>query len=294
MRRFHRRSVIASRLKAFSSFSDNFSLSSGMKSGWKSLIGSWSSNAGSVTSDTDASTYPMSYIKASRTSFTATAQPTPGTGIAFWISDAGSWYAAVAHDSQTSYDCNCSTCYGSCYCDSCKTCQSSSTSCQTCCNVYSCSGAGYSNTIRSGSSCYDRTTGIYQGEALCTSSSSCNCQTTYTYFSCGGYYSCNPYSCNCATCNGVEHHLQMIRKEPGADGLSSVTLTAQPAAISVETNGSSIILKAYSDVQMTTQLGDSITATADLQVRPATTLVGIVKVPSHNQGSTISAFNITT
>jgi hypothetical protein len=86
----------------------------------------------------------------------------------------------------------------------------------------------------------------------------------------------------------------MIRKEPSGDGLSSVTLSSLPAAISVQTNGAEITIKAYSDVQMSTQLGDTITSTADLQVRPATTLVGIVKVPSHDQGSTLSAFNVQT
>lgn len=289
---YRRRSVIASRLKAFSSFSDTFSLSSGMKNGWKSLSGLWSSNSGNVTSSTDATTYPISYVKMSKSDITASINVSPGTGISFWVTDSGNWYATTYVKDNYTYSCNCSTCYGSCYCNSCKTCSSSSTSCQTCCNVYSCSGAGYSNTIRSGSSCYNRTTGEYQGEALCTSSSNCNCQTTYTYYSCGGYYSCNPYSCNCGSCNATNYFLNLVISANSviSELTSSISLGQSAASIWIQTSGNDITAKAYSDTNKLNQIGTTLSYTAQSPLK--TGLAGIIKYPSDDQGSTASNFTI--
>ena len=48
MARKTKKNIIVSRLKGYTSFADIFSLSSGMKTGWKAIKGTWNSTGTSV------------------------------------------------------------------------------------------------------------------------------------------------------------------------------------------------------------------------------------------------------
>lgn len=103
MTRFRRRSAIrTSRQKGLSQFVDNFSLVSGMKTAWKPYKGLWSSAGSNAISTTAASEYPIYGIGMSRTSpVTVSAGVTGGTGLAFWVTDANSWFATVNYNTST-------------------------------------------------------------------------------------------------------------------------------------------------------------------------------------------------
>lgn len=105
----NRSSVITSRLKAFQTFADSFSLTSGLKNGWKTYRGTWSSTGTLANSSDTAQTYTLAGTKMASTNVIASANVTGGTGVAFWITDAQSWYATVAYNNTTtSYPCNAS------------------------------------------------------------------------------------------------------------------------------------------------------------------------------------------
>lgn len=314
-RAYRRRSVIASRLKAFSSFSDAFSLSSGMKNGWKSLSGSWSSNSGNVTSSTDAATYPISYVKMSKPDITASANVSSGTGISFWISNSGSWWASAYvqktyNYSCNPYSCNCGSCPSYAYGANCSACGSTPTygyvtvcSGETCtttsynCNPYSCyvcevygSGGrclqGYYDTCYNtctSTSCTPNCSDVYQ-----QTGSTCNSCTYYA-----GQETCNCGTCY-QTCSANGHFLSLIKSESGvvSSATSDVSLGQAAAAIWVQTSGNSITVKAYSDINRSNQIGTTISYTATSPSR--TGLAGIIKAPSNNQATSISSLNIST
>lgn len=251
---------------------------------WNAITGVWYANGTQAQSDTSVSSSSVAIAGFSLgPNVTATASVTLGTGIAFWVTDAGSWWAADSYSTQT----GCSTCYDSCSCSSCNTCQDCSTVYDQCCTVYSCSAAGYSNTQRSGTDCYNRTTGAYQGPAACVSSTNCNPhQSCGPSYACAGYYDCNPHSCNCST----NYYLQLLSSSGGtfSEATGKTSLTSAAAAISVTTSGDSITAKAYSNTDMSTQLGSTLAYTATSPTKGST--VGIIKVPSSGQGSTIDNF----
>lgn len=106
MTRFRRRSAIrSSRQKGLSSFTDNFSLTSGMKPAWKSSRGLWSSAGSNAISTNSASEYPISTITMSRTSpVTISTGVSGGTGLAFWVTDADNWFATVSYNTSSTFD----------------------------------------------------------------------------------------------------------------------------------------------------------------------------------------------
>ena len=100
----HRRTVVTSRLKAFQSFIDNFILSSGLRNGWKTYRGTWASTGTNATSTDAANTYPIIGVKMASPNTTVSAGVVGGTGLAFWISDANSWYATYCSNSSSTYN----------------------------------------------------------------------------------------------------------------------------------------------------------------------------------------------
>ena len=69
---------------------------------WLSLIGNWivnSTRAVSNDSVTSLSTVALAAIETNATDLTTTLDVQDGTGIAFWVSDAGSWWAAYTSQS---------------------------------------------------------------------------------------------------------------------------------------------------------------------------------------------------
>ena len=106
-KRGRKNNIITSRLKGYLSFTDNFSLGSGMKTGWKAIKGTWNSTGTNATSADVADTYPVSTIVMSSNNYVASASVTGGTGLSFWVTDANSWYATTSYiTSSTSNVCD--------------------------------------------------------------------------------------------------------------------------------------------------------------------------------------------
>ncbi len=311
-----RRSVVSSRLKAFSSFSDSFSLLSGLKNGWKSLTGIWASTGSNASSATSASSYPISYVKMSRPDANVTLNVSSGTGIAFWITDSGSWWGSVYVQKDYSYSCNpfscnCSTCPSYAYGANCSACGSTpiygyTTVCsgETCttnttsydCNPYSCYVC---EVYGSGGRClqgyYDT---CYQTCTSSTTTCTPNCSEVYgqTGSSCNsctylaGFETCNCGTCY-QTCSANGHFLRLIKSIGGtvSEATSDISLGQAAASIFLQTSGNDIVVKAYSDTNRTTQIGSTISYSASNPLK--TSSFGIIKSPSNNQGSTVSGFN---
>ena len=89
-----RTSVIASRLKAFSYFTDTFI--SGIKSGWKYISGTWTGNYGASTSTT-ASSYPYLATKMAGSDVVINVTTaSQGSGAALWVTDSGDWFGVIS------------------------------------------------------------------------------------------------------------------------------------------------------------------------------------------------------
>lgn len=101
LRKNKNKNIVISRLKGFTSFSDSFSLASGMKTGWKSVRGTWASATTNAISTDSESNYPLSTITMSSSNFTGSASVTGGTGLSYWVSDANNWYATVSYNTSS-------------------------------------------------------------------------------------------------------------------------------------------------------------------------------------------------
>lgn len=298
-RRSRSKSIITSRLKAFSSFSDNFSLSSGLRNGWKTLSGEWSSALTNVVSVTDGSQYPISTIKLSKSDIVSSATVSGGTGINFWTVDKDNWWAVVSYNSSSSsyYSCNPYSCCSGTTCGYTNVCQTvwgmtSSTGCG-CTTIYGCP-SGYvsyygdcGSTTRCGSfPCY-----VTSKIAIGTS-----CPDP-----CFGYYSdCSlQYICsqNCSTCyqtctsTSYSYVLRLLNSVNGVVSTigTDIALGSEAVTIEISTSGNNITAKAYSDTNKTSQLGTTLSYSASSPTKGFN--VGIIKTPSnYNQGSTVANF----
>jgi len=287
-------------------------------SGWNILRGSWTSTGTAAQSLDSASSYPIASVNMPSYDQKVSASISSGTGVAFWISDAGSWWAAASYNntyqyqySAICYGTNCSissyTCSGPCgylvggsadtnNCGPCYTTQTTLT-----CPF---GGSLYYNTIcvtaMSGSFPSQYYTPVSVSQQVQTSSSGCvglcgNGSPGYDPYNCGPCTSCSTYSYSCTqTATGTAYYLKLIKSVGGVVSsiTSDVSLNSQAAAILVETSGKNILVKAYSDTGKTNQIGATISLTAD--VDPVGASAGIIKIPSDvGQGSTISNFSAT-
>jgi hypothetical protein len=300
-RRARSKSIIASRLKAFPSFSDNFSLSSGLKNGWKTLSGEWSSALTNVVSVTDGSQYPISTVKLSKSDITSSAIISGGTGINFWTIDKDNWWAVVSYNSSSSssYSCN-----------------------PYSCGSYPCSYTVYDQVPYNCNCRYDQ---IVTGYNCCPSGyhppncaqlrmycHSGNCTNGYpasvadfipcltnTYV-CDTCYNQVPRTVNttCSstcyqTCTSTSYSY-VLRLLNSVDGVVStigtdIALGSEAVAIEISTSGNNITAKAYSDTNKTSQLGTTLSYSASSPTKGFN--VGIIKTPSnYNQGSTVANF----
>lgn len=101
---------------------------------WSTLRGTWFSNGSQAQSNDAGSTYALASVPLGSADATVSASTSGGVGVAFWVSDANSWWAAVPYYNQTSYSATdpcCSVGYG---CSGCAQ-QSQSGSCTTSCNT---------------------------------------------------------------------------------------------------------------------------------------------------------------
>jgi hypothetical protein len=258
---------------------------------WSAIRGTWFANGSAAQSDGTATDYPIATVDVGQ-NVTASASVSPGTGIAFWVTDQNSWWASTAVSTSTS--CNCGTCYDSCYCASCGSCRDCAYVDTTCASYGTCSGT-YGSGAVSGTTmgngdtggCYKLSTGAYLGPRSCSRYN--QVYQCGSYYSCPGTYSCNPHSCNCSTCNSYQ--LRLLKSEGGtiSTATGDVSLTSAAAALALTVSGNDITAIAYSDTAKTTSLG-TLTYTATSPTKGIK--VGVIKSPaSLDQGSTVDDFS---
>lgn len=232
---------------------------------WANLRGTWFANGSKATTATAASSYPIASIDMLAQNTTTSASVTSGTGVAFWISDSGSWWASTSQNTQQSYTYQCNPYTG--YWASCN---------WTCAN-----GQGGGATVTQLSS---PTTCAALASDWCstlgyggvTSSSGTTGSNTY-YDTCTGY---NYY-----------YYLRLTKSVVGtvSQVVSDVSLGAMPAAIKVVTSGDTITAQAYSDEALTSPLGSAIVTTPASPTKG--TSVGIIVAPtSYNQQALVDNF----
>lgn len=188
MTRTNRRrvNVISSRLKAFTSFLEEFSF---FKTSWKTLRGTWVGALGIGSSPTPASQYPLAVVKMSKSNTTTSINaPAPGTGIAIWTTDSGNWWGVVTGQNGAT-DCNCQTC---------STCNAYQ------CNAYQCNAFQCNSTYTVCNYWVPLTCENYN-TSYCASYNSNNCA-SYNSSNCSSYNTYNSYLCwlaggtYCGTC----------------------------------------------------------------------------------------------
>lgn len=262
---------------------------------WTSLFGTWFANgsqAQSTNSVSSGTAGALSYVGYNSSNATTSITPSVGVGPAVWVTSGGSWWAAFIYSDTSSYtySCNCVTTCNNCgpNCTICGTyisaqpynyCDTYGTYCSY--GIYGCGGC-WSN-----SGC----TGTYLGTPDCSH---------YTYvpavYSCSSCVNCacgSTQSCSTCTATSNNYYIRIIKSTTTGAGYTVVTtganLGSMPAALKVNTSGTTLTATAYSDSNMTTQLGSAVTATNSGTLG---TNYGIVKAYSlANQGSTADNFS---
>lgn len=84
---------------------------------WTAVKGTWYANGTQAQSDDAATNYSIATVQAGSENITASASVSGGTGVAFWVSDAGSWWASVPFYDTYTYTIPAGT-YPSCTCGS--------------------------------------------------------------------------------------------------------------------------------------------------------------------------------
>lgn len=109
-----RKNVVVSRLKALISVIETFNKSDavgnlGLISGtnWTTVRGSWGITSNKAVSGNSPLDYPLATLTFSKEDVTLSVDGVgPGVGTAFWVTDAGNWWASVVDGEQS-----CQTCY---------------------------------------------------------------------------------------------------------------------------------------------------------------------------------------
>lgn len=275
---------------------------------WVSTRGVWYANGSAAQSDDAASTYPISTIHLSKTDVTVSATISEGCGVVIWESSANSWYSVSSINAQSSYSCNCQTCYNSCA--NCAICGTSSSCSRTSASVITsrrCSASDVSAGkpgCSSTSNCVDASvgTGVACGWS-CPSggdlgiNNGCGSNTATCYeiiTTCNSCVNntCSTYSCNCQTCTSTSYAMRLLKSVSGtiSQVVSDVSLSANAAALRVVASGTSITATAYSDTEFSTAVGNTTVTPSPTPVTG--TGVGIIKSPAGiSQGSTVDNFS---
>lgn len=264
---------------------------------WGATSGVWYATGSQAKSDTAASSYPIASISLAQNA-TVSASVSLGTGVAFWVTSSGSWWAStsVATETANPYSCNCSTCCNTCTYSggTYPSCSCGSTTVTDYGPPYSCASGSFcfgASSTSSGPCCNTSGQVVGSTQATVYSSSFCNDCTGANCSACGSY------SCNCSTCYTYtqNYYLQLLKSVSGtvSEATSSVSLGSAAAAIAVSTSGDTITAKAYSNTSLTSQIGPTITLTPTTPNKGSG--VGIIKVPSsYGQNSVVDNFNAQT
>lgn len=277
------------------SFTDLFNRtnSSSLGSPWRVLgSGQFGITSNKATSATAAASYPIAVIDTRNVNMGVSASVTPGTGVAFWVTDSGNWWAVTSYqetvESTYTYSCDCSTYYFSCNCryvsEPCNCYYSPGYTCiayGSCCSS-SCP-PGYGTSFFNSDACTE------------TCSQCCTAYSTYYYQVCTQF--CGRDVCDtcsgesCSTCTGttttVTNFLRILRSLAAT---VTVAATAQAsaaiAAVKAVVSGSSVSATAYSDTAKTQSVA---TATASID-QPAKRAGILVTPSSSGQGNSVDDF----
>lgn len=257
---------------------------------WENLSGVFYANGSSAQSDTSPSSYPLASPQAELgQDVTINANVTPGTGVAFWVTDAGSWWAAVpiyGSDSSNSTTCGPNQ----------NGCEGSSCTPSNCCGPVSSPTTYY---VVDCNGC---------GGATYTSPPNFNQTVTYCNQGCGpgsysGYWEFTSRVCNAwttVTTTNYRSRLRILRSVSGTvseQQLATISTTSSSAynnisSVRVITSGNNITVAGFSGSNQSSQLGSNVGLTATSPVRGRR--VGIIKSSGGTrQSSTIDDFNAT-
>lgn len=288
---------------------------------WNKRRGTWGISSNKVTSSTSASEYPISTVATpmSTKKTISLKGVSQGTGAALWVTDSGNWWA-ISVEQNGATDCNCQQC------QQCNAYQCNATGC-VCgwwCAGYGCTGnynasncTGYNTSTCKGwnltncrSYSYNSKNKTYVCNAYNTSNcngyngSNCkgynasNCNATgCTDLRCGCYgctsQSCSSYStvnCNCQTC--YPPYIRLIQSASNVvSQVAEWALASVANSVKILLNGRDITVKAYSDTDLTNQIGSDLTYTATGAAITANYGI-IVKPSAYNQGSSVDEISI--
>ena len=249
---------------------------------WTNLSGVWTANSNALaTTATAASSYPLATTPFKVQSTMQAKTVSQGAGIAFWVTSAGDWWAAVETNTSGSV-------LSGYYCSS-AACTSAT------CNGFVSTCTGFVCTCTGGYIAASK----YSSGGCAGYSSTCGGTTS----SCGGYtctgYSCTGYSPSYSTVyywavnflQSVSSVVSTIAANLLQQNSASSTVNLINSLQVVTTPGTSnnVVITAFSDATNTTSLGS---ATVSGTSPSGAVSAGIILSPTtFNQGSTIGAIN---
>ncbi len=264
---------------------------------WSATRGTWSISSNQATSPDSASTYPMATVDIGAQNVVVSADITDGgPGVAFWVTDANSWWASSANYRTSSYSYSC--CGGST--------GASNVGCGST-TVYTC-GASYTQPSPTG--CPGQTTTTYTCPSGCSYSPALGtCINDVTESDCGApttssstlYQPRNASTVyyQLTTCSGTNYHTELKLYKNVSGTISTVATHelnsntssySEINSIKAVTSGDSITVSGYSSSGLSSQLGSNLTNTPSSPTKGSK--VGIIKTPSDaNAGSTLDNFS---
>lgn len=291
---------------------------------WSVLRGTWSISSNQATSSDSGSTYPLATVDIGAQNVIVSADITDGgPGVAFWVTDANSWWASAVNyrTTTTSYTYE-GCCGGSVSVSPGSSCTCGSYSCTYTRSCYQSVVIGYTYTCPGGcfyspalgtclnseteADCGAPTVTPQYGLSLC-SSTTLPCGTTTSCGSCTAAIVDSAQSASCSSsysysCSGSYTNyftdIKLYRNNSGTiSEISSQELNTNTSnfsevnSIKVTTSGEGITAVGYSNAGLSSQLGSNLTYTATGATRG--TKAGIVKTPStSNTGSIVDNFSV--
>lgn len=286
---------------------------------WRVWRGVWSIVSNKASSSSAAGDNALATLKFTKTDVSVKVSGAQaGTGIAFWVTDADNWWAAIYEQHTT-----CQTCY-TCNAYGGGTCNAYSFVCQNyttvCASGYNCSSCNSYPLAPGNCNAWDSYCNVYNTSppvGFCWGPSRvyfCSGNYNPPYYFCGGYTpaccnfatecasgytvcnSSNPVFCNSASaypCNCTNDGYITVFKSVASvvTQFSSSLFTAAVQSFKTILSGSNITVKAYSDTAYSSQIG------SDFVMSPTTPNKnknhGIIKSQSSlNQGSSINEFGV--
>lgn len=229
---------------------------------WSVVQGSWTASGnGLATTSTAATSYPFAVVPLNQNVQASIQNATPGSGLVFWETDAGDWWASIVNATSASVATGTQCVSSTCCTGSPSTCVSN-----VCCGgtvgITGCIGGSYN-------ACCTMTANT------CVSNSCCTTATIFTTY----------YYWGLAIIKSVASAISTVASVTINTALSPGALIQ---SLSLTVIGGNIAAQAYSDTTLTTPDGPPLTTTGT----PGGTNVGIIVAPTTQGAATAaSAYN---